>query len=85
MACGAIAGGLSVFVSHPIDTVKSNVQSLDAGKYSGLVDCGMQIVRSDGVAGLFRGMGPRFVRVCIEVGLQFMLYEQYGRILDGYM
>jgi hypothetical protein len=44
LACGGAAGGLSVFLSHPVDTVKSNMQSLGAaGKYRGNFDCARQV------------------------------------------
>lgn len=32
--------------------------------------------------GLYRGMAPRFVRVCLEIGLHFTLYERIARQLD---
>lgn len=83
MGFGAVAGAVSVLVSHPIDTVKSNVQSLGASKqFSGVFDCAAKIIATQGLAGLFNGIGPRFFRVSMEIGLHFTLYEQYGRWLD---
>lgn len=83
LGIGGFVGGVSVLLSHPIDTVKSNLQSLGASKrYKGMLDCGIQIVRQDGMAGLFKGCGVRFCRVCMEMGLLFTLYEEFGRVLD---
>ncbi|CAM9887852.1 unnamed protein product [Sphacelaria rigidula] len=79
---GAAAGAVSAVVTHPIDTVKSNLQGLSARRYSGSVDCFRQIVASSGVVGLFRGLTPRVIRVCLEIGLQFSLYDTICRYTD---
>ncbi|CAM9366730.1 unnamed protein product [Ectocarpus fasciculatus] len=79
---GAAAGAVSAVVTHPIDTVKSNLQGLSAGKYSGSLDCARQIMASSGVSGLFRGLSPRICRVCLEIGLQFSLYDSICRFMD---
>ncbi|CAM9585552.1 unnamed protein product [Scytosiphon promiscuus] len=79
---GAAAGAVSAVVTHPIDTVKSNLQGLSAAKYSGSLDCAKQIVASSGVSGLFRGLSPRICRVCLEIGLQFSLYDTICRFMD---
>ena len=36
MLLGAVAGGLSAVATHPIDTVKSNMQALGGGAYVGI-------------------------------------------------
>ena len=83
MACGGLSGALSVFLSHPIDTVKSNMQSLGAeARFAGNADCARQLVAEGGAAALFKGVGPRFFRVTLEVGLLFTLYEHFGRAID---
>jgi len=86
MACGGLAGAMSVVFSHPIDTVKSNMQSLGASKrYRSNFDCVRQIAAEGGlVAGLFRGVGVRFTRVTLEIGLLFTLYDQFGRWADSF-
>jgi hypothetical protein len=48
MALGGLCGGLSAVVTHPIDTIKSNMQSLGGGGYKNSLDCLVKIVRSDG-------------------------------------
>ncbi|CAM9964892.1 unnamed protein product, partial [Laminaria digitata] len=67
----------------PIDTVKSNLQGLSAAKYSSSLDCASQILASAGVGGLFRGLTPRITRVCLEIGLQFGLYDVICRFMDN--
>lgn len=84
MACGGAAGALSVVISHPIDTVKSNMQSLGAAaRYRGNLDCARQLVAEYGPAGLFKGMATRGARVTMEIALLFTGYEQFGRAIDS--
>lgn len=52
------------------------------GGYSSSWDCLVKILRAQGVLGLYRGMAPRFVRVCLEIGLHFTLFERISRQLD---
>lgn len=52
------AGGMSlVFVGHPLDTAKVRLQTAPEGLYRNLLDCLQKTVRSDGIRGLYRGMG----------------------------
>ena len=82
MLLGAISGGLSALATHPIDTVKSNMQSLGGGGYRNSLHCVTEIIRTQGVGGLYRGLLPRFIRVCLEIGIHFTIYERISRELD---
>ncbi|EWM23146.1 tricarboxylate transport mitochondrial-like protein [Nannochloropsis gaditana] len=82
MLLGATSGGLSAIATHPIDTVKSNMQSLSADKYTSSWNCFLSILRNQGLPGLYQGMAPRFVRVSLEIGLHFSLYEQIACRID---
>ena len=44
--------------------------------------CARALVAAGGLRALFFGLGPRVVRVTIEVGLQFSLYEAVAPWLD---
>jgi hypothetical protein len=82
MVLGATAGGLSAIATHPIDTVKTNMQAKGGGGYKNAMQCLVDVVRKQGVRGLYEGLQPRFVRVCLEIGLHFTLYERISRYLD---
>ncbi len=82
MLLGAISGGISAVATHPIDTIKSNMQALGGGGYTSSFDCFVKIVKQQGISGLYRGMMPRFVRVCLEIGLHFTLFDRISRHLD---
>jgi len=74
LTCGAVAGGISAVVTHPIDTVKANMQGLAAGHYTSSIDC-LKKLAQDHPLTLYRGIGPRLVRVCLESALHFSLYD----------
>lgn len=64
-------------------TVKSNMQALEGGGHRNAWSCFTTVLREQGMAGLYKGMAPRFVRVCLEIGLHFTLYEIVARQLDA--
>lgn len=82
MLAGGIAGAISAVATQPIDTIKANMMGLEATRFRSSFACAADLVRAGGPLTLFNGVGPRVVRVFIEVGLQFSLYEVIGRQLD---
>ncbi len=84
MAAGGVAGAVSAILTQPIDTVKANMMGLEAAHFNrvGTLGCARELVRAGGWRALFKGVGPRAVRVFLEVGLQFTLFESVGRQLD---
>ena len=79
---GGIAGAASVLGNNPIDVIKTNMQGLDAHKYTGPVDCAKQIWRQEGIRGFYKGAIPRMTRVVLDVALTFTLYENIKIMLD---
>ena len=72
---GMAAGGLSVFVTMPFDVVKTQMQGLDAVRYSSTWDCVKRVLREDGVMAFWRGTTPRLGRVMCSGGITFTAYE----------
>ena len=75
MLAGAAAGGISAVATQPIDTVMAQAQGLESAKFQNSLHCARAIVAAGGYRALYFGLGPRVVRVMLEVGLQFSLYE----------
>ena len=82
MLAGGTAGAVSAVLTQPIDTVKANMMGLEAARFKSSLGCLVDLVRAGGVTSLFNGIGPRVIRVFIEVGLQFSLFESVGRLID---
>nr|CAH7768724.1 unnamed protein product [Callosobruchus chinensis] len=76
-AFGAFAGACSVYGNNPIDVVKTRMQSFEAAKYKGTVDCCLQILKNEGPFAFYKGTVPRLGKVCLDVALTFMIYETF--------
>eukprot|EP00581_Thalassiosira_minuscula_P003064 CAMPEP_0183744606 /NCGR_PEP_ID=MMETSP0737-20130205/65816_1 /TAXON_ID=385413 /ORGANISM="Thalassiosira miniscula, Strain CCMP1093" /LENGTH=645 /DNA_ID=CAMNT_0025980251 /DNA_START=359 /DNA_END=2297 /DNA_ORIENTATION=- len=83
LVAGGISGALSSVVSQPADSVLTYVakQSAPAGGGGGgslgIVDGAKTMVRTEGAASLFRGVGSRSIWAgCIIAG-QFLLYDVF--------
>lgn len=80
---GCFAGICSVMVNNPIDVVKTQLQGLDAQKYSGTVDCFTKIMRNEGLMGFYKGVTPRMMRVSLDVALTFTIFNKMNDLLIG--
>jgi solute carrier family 25 carnitine/acylcarnitine transporter 20/29 len=70
---GVIAGVGVVVVTHPIDVIKTRMQSAFSGAYRDSFDCLRCTLREEGIRGLFRGGALRAFRTCLGTGVSFML------------
>jgi solute carrier family 25 phosphate transporter 23/24/25/41 len=85
--CGAIAGVVGQTVAYPLDLVRRRmqVQGFSGIQYSykgGILSTMRQIVREEGVRGLYKGMIPNYVKVVPAVSVSFVVYEQMRKVLD---
>jgi len=85
MLAGGLAGGVSAVLTQPIDTVMGNMLGLEAARYRSSLDCARALVRAGGIRALYHGLGTRVVRVVVEIGLTFALYEQISPIVDRWL
>lgn len=74
---GVIAGAASVFGNTPLDVVKTRMQGLEASKYKNTIDCALQIWKKEGPFAFYKGTVPRLGRVCLDVGITFMIYDSF--------
>lgn len=64
---GAIAGSSGAIAAYPMDFVKSQLQTEDGrAKYNGGMDAAVDIVQSDGILGLYRGVMVNIVGIAPE-------------------
>lgn len=74
---GGAAGVVTVYATMPFDNIKTKLQSLDSRTaYRGSLHCLQEIVRTDGVKGLWKGTTPRLIRLSVAGVLAFSIYEQ---------
>jgi len=76
---GAFAGFCSTMFNNPVDVVKTKMQGIDAAKYKGFADCFSQVYQKQGIYGFYMGIGPRLVRVILDVSLTFAIFHSLKR------
>ncbi|XP_053131287.1 tricarboxylate transport protein, mitochondrial-like [Hemicordylus capensis] len=82
-AFGATAGAASVFGNTPLDVIKTRMQGLEAHKFRSTLDCAYQILNNEGPAAFYKGTVPRLGRVCLDVAIVFVIYEEVVKLLNG--
>ncbi|XP_038670665.1 tricarboxylate transport protein, mitochondrial-like [Scyliorhinus canicula] len=83
-AFGATAGAASVFGNTPLDVVKTRMQGLQSSKYENTLDCAYQILKNEGLFAFYKGTVPRLARVCLDVAIVFVIYEEVVKLLNRF-
>ncbi|KAJ3602896.1 hypothetical protein NHX12_030641 [Muraenolepis orangiensis] len=78
----AMISGVAVTIAMtPFDVISTRlynqpVDELRRGRlYSGFSDCFLKVCRAEGVLGLYKGMGPVFLRLCPHTVLSMLLWD----------
>ncbi|GAA6009362.1 hypothetical protein JCM11491_004292 [Sporobolomyces phaffii] len=79
LACGLGAGVAAAVLSHPADTLLSQINKGEGGKGSTISKM-VVLTKQNGFAGMWAGLGPRIVMTAGLVSSQFLLY---GGIKDA--
>ncbi|GIJ87186.1 hypothetical protein Asppvi_006092 [Aspergillus pseudoviridinutans] len=83
-ALGGIAGLITVYVTQPLDTVKTRMQSLEASKnYRNSFVCAARIFKDEGLLTFWSGAVPRLARLIMSGGIVFTMYEKTMEALDS--
>uniref|UniRef100_A0A7S0EFR5 Mitochondrial carrier protein n=1 Tax=Hanusia phi TaxID=3032 RepID=A0A7S0EFR5_9CRYP len=97
MACATCAGIGTCLATNPIWLVKTRLQLQSGGlnkaggttgtqqtvRYRGMVDGFRQVIKSDGIFGLYRGLVPSLFLVS-HGAIQFMAYEELKKLFRHY-
>ncbi|OGM47379.1 tricarboxylate transporter [Aspergillus bombycis] len=77
LTIGALAGLITVYVTQPIDTIKTRMQSIEArGAYKNSFDAAAKVVMNEGFLQLWSGAVPRLARLTVSGGVVFTAYEK---------
>uniref|UniRef100_A0A8C6RD97 Citrate transport protein n=1 Tax=Nannospalax galili TaxID=1026970 RepID=A0A8C6RD97_NANGA len=71
-----------VFGNTPLDVIKTRMQGLESHKYRNTLDCGLQILKKEGPRAFYKGTVPRLGRVCLDVAIVFMIYDEVVKLLN---
>ncbi|KAK3385282.1 mitochondrial carrier domain-containing protein [Podospora didyma] len=82
-AMGGIAGLITVYVTQPLDTIKTRMQSPEAPKtYGNSFRCASMIFKQEGVFTFWSGALPRLARLVMSGGIVFTMYEKSMELMD---
>ncbi|CAM6087347.1 unnamed protein product [Calypogeia fissa] len=86
-AAGIAAGVATVVVGHPFDTIKIKLQTQrrtpHGPQYRSAFHCCTQLLKAEGIKGLYRGATPSFIGVSVESSLLFGSYSQLKTFLEA--
>ncbi|KAI1425037.1 carrier protein YMC2 [Xylaria sp. FL1777] len=78
---GVFSGIAKLSVGHPFDTIKVRLQTTDATRFSGPLQCVAQTLRHEGVRGLYKGATPPLVGWMFMDSLMLGSLTIYRRLL----
>lgn len=82
-ATGGVAGLITVYVTQPLDTIKTRMQSIEArNMYGNSFKCATMIFKQEGVLTFWSGALPRLVRLVMSGGIVFTMYEKSMELMD---
>ncbi|KAI4124331.1 MAG: hypothetical protein LQ338_004844 [Usnochroma carphineum] len=80
---GGLAGLITVYVTQPLDTIKTRMQSIDAKReYKNSFACAARIFKDEGIFTFWSGAVPRLARLILSGGIVFTMYEKTMEGLD---
>jgi solute carrier family 25 citrate transporter 1 len=80
---GGIAGLITVYVTQPLDTIKTRMQSIEARSiYKNSFHCAALIVKNEGILTFWSGALPRLARLMLSGGIVFTMYEKSIDLMD---
>lgn len=83
MLMGLIAGGVSAFVTTPLDVMKTRIMlsaDLPASQRRGIFETFRQVQR-EGMRKMFAGAVPRTMWISLGGAVWFGAFEEYRRVL----
>ncbi|XP_033735307.1 solute carrier family 25 member 45-like [Pecten maximus] len=80
---GGLAGITAWLSVMPVDVVKSRYQADCRGKFSGYINCAVQSYREEGLRVFYRGSMAICLRSFSSNAVEFMVYAQVMRYLQG--
>eukprot|EP01113_Clastostelium_recurvatum_P031205 TRINITY_DN3874_c0_g1_i1.p1 TRINITY_DN3874_c0_g1~~TRINITY_DN3874_c0_g1_i1.p1 ORF type:complete len:543 (+),score=104.22 TRINITY_DN3874_c0_g1_i1:58-1686(+) len=99
LVCGTISSSIGQFVSYPLNLVRTRMQAQGvqlaipttsksantslSRPYTGMVDVFRQTIQSEGIRGLYKGIGPNFLKVVPAVGVSYVVYENTKQLLSA--
>ena len=78
---GALSGMIGSALATPTDLVKIRYQSHKIVPYTSTIEAYVEIMKADGIKGLYSGLAPTVVRASVLTAAQMSSYDQTKRYL----
>jgi solute carrier family 25 phosphate transporter 23/24/25/41 len=80
--CGSVAGITSHVAFFPMEVIKTRLSIARNGMYNGIVDCGIQTMKYEGIRPFYRGLSASIMSTIPHAGINLMMYEVTKRFLQ---
>lgn len=90
LSTGAAAGGLAGILTTPLDVIKTRVQTQSPDLSSrdhlnnSILASLRKVFQTEGIVGLFSGVGPRFVWTSVQSSIMLLLYQMALRQMNDW-
>eukprot|EP01059_Diplonema_ambulator_P036449 TRINITY_DN907_c0_g1_i15.p1 TRINITY_DN907_c0_g1~~TRINITY_DN907_c0_g1_i15.p1 ORF type:complete len:290 (+),score=87.26 TRINITY_DN907_c0_g1_i15:43-912(+) len=84
ITAGTISGICSKMIEYPFDTVKVRLHTDSTGRYKGAMDCFVSTYKTEGIKGIYRGVGSPIAGAMAENATLFWAYGLAQRTVKGY-
>ncbi|XP_043587130.1 calcium-binding mitochondrial carrier protein SCaMC-2 isoform X1 [Bombus pyrosoma] len=76
LLCGTASSTAGQVCSYPLALVRTRLQAdMSPGKPNTMVTVFKEIIKNEGIRGLYRGLTPNFLKVAPAVSISYMVYE----------
>ena len=72
---GSLAGGISQSLIYPMEVMKTRMALRNTNEYTGILDCGRKLYRSEGLKVFYRGYVPNLLGILPYAGIDLAVYE----------
>uniref|UniRef100_M4BM43 Uncharacterized protein n=1 Tax=Hyaloperonospora arabidopsidis (strain Emoy2) TaxID=559515 RepID=M4BM43_HYAAE len=76
-----VAGLVATTACAPADVVKTRLMNMHMNEYKSATDCLVQVVKLEGLRGLYKGWLPAYMRLGPQTLLTFVFLEQLSNRL----
>lgn len=80
---GSVAGMVSLAVCYPLDIVRTRLQTTDASRFNGVIDCFAKTVKGEGFLALYKGMSSPLAAQALQKAIMFGAYGAAQRFIVG--
>ncbi|XP_055376549.1 mitochondrial thiamine pyrophosphate carrier-like [Condylostylus longicornis] len=80
--CGAFSGGIATFCAQPLDVLRTRLIAQDHGEgYRNSFHGMSNIIKTEGIRGLYRGINPSLIQIMPLMGTNFMVYKMLKDVI----